>query len=99
MLKPWKLRESPRLTFPTSFNHDLFNYEPFSSAEGYNGPVLLIRGTADDLVDDATCHRYESLYNGKCNYKTIEGANHNFASAFARAELDKLMLEFLTPLK
>ena len=87
------------LTFPTSFNHDLFNYEPFSSAEGYNGPVLLIRGTADDLVDDATCHRYESLYNGKCNYKTIEGANHNFASAFARAELDKLMLEFLTPLK
>ena len=87
------------LTFPTSFNHDLFNYEPFSSAEGYNGLVLLIRGTADDLVDDATCHRYESLYNGKCNYKTIEGANHNFASAFARAELDKLMLEFLTPLK
>ena len=52
-----------------------------------------------NLVDDATCHRYESLYNGKCNYKTIEGANHNFASAFARAELDKLMLEFLTPLK
>lgn len=87
------------LTFPTSFNYDLFNYEPFSSAEGYNGPVLLIRGTADDLVDDAICHRYESLYNGKCNYKTIEGANHNFASAFARAELDKLMLEFLTPLK
>ena len=55
--------------------------------------------TDQSLVDDATCHRYESLYNGKCNYKTIEGANHNFASAFARAELDKLMLEFLTPLK
>ena len=87
------------LCFPTSFNHDLYQYEPFSSAAGYTGAVLLIRGTADDLVDDATCHRYEALYNGKCSYKTIEGANHNFASGSARAELDRLILEFLTPLK
>ena len=87
------------LCFPTSFNHDLYQYEPFSSAAGYTGAVLLIRGTADDLVDDATCHRYEALYNGKCSYKTIEGAHHNFASGSARAELDRLILEFLTPLK
>ena len=30
------------LTFPTSFNHDLFNYEPFSSAEGYNLSLIHI---------------------------------------------------------
>lgn len=87
------------LCFSTAFNHDLYQYEPFSSAAGYTGPVLLVRGTADNLVDDATCHRYEELYAGKCTYAAIEGANHNFASANARTELDKLMLDFLQPLK
>lgn len=87
------------LCFSTAFNHDLYQYEPFSSASGYIGPVLLIRGTADELVDDATCKKYEALYPGHCTYRTIDGANHNFASLTARAELDRLLLDFLQPLK
>lgn len=87
------------LCFATSFNHDLYQYEPFSSAAGYDGPVLIVRGTADDLVDDATCHRYETLYSGKCTYQTIEGANHNFASASARKELNQYILSFLQALE
>ena len=53
----------------------------------------------DDLVDDATCHKYETLYSGKCTYQTIEGANHNFASASARKELNESILTFLQALK
>ena len=87
------------LCFATSFNHDLYQYEPFSSAAGYEGPVLIVRGTADDLVDDATCHKYETLYSGKCTYQTIEGANHNFASASARKELNESILTFLQALE
>lgn len=87
------------LCFATSFNHDLYQYEPFSSAAGYEGPVLIVRGTADDLVDDATCHKYETLYSEKCTYQTIEGANHNFASASARKELNESILTFLQALE
>ena len=50
------------LKFATAFNKDLHQYEPFSSAKGYHGPVLLIRGTKDELVDEGTCEKYREVY-------------------------------------
>lgn len=83
------------LKFSTAFNKDLNQYEPFSTADGYQGPVLLIRGTKDELVDEATCEKYRSVYGDACTYITIEGGNHNFSSLPAREACEQAILNFL----
>lgn len=83
------------LCFSTAFNKDLHQYEPFSSAAGYTGPVLLIRGTRDELVDDATCKKYCDVYGDTCTYLTVENGNHNFASIPAREACEAAIINFL----
>ena len=43
------------LKFSHAFNYDLEKYNPFEDAAGYAGPTLLVRGTRDELADEATC--------------------------------------------
>lgn len=83
------------LCFSTRFNQDMYKYEPYSTAEGYKGPVLIVRGTNDQLVDDMSCIKYKNIYDERCIYKKIEGANHNFSSMSAREEIDKTVLSYL----
>lgn len=83
------------LCFSTAFNKDLHQYEPFSTAKGYAGPVLLIRGTEDKLVDNATCEKYMEVYGDACTFVEIEGGNHNFASIPAREQLFKVISDFI----
>lgn len=82
------------LKFSTAFNKDLDQYEPFSAAAGYEGPVLLIRGTEDQLVDEAMCEKYRALY-ADCTYVQVEGGNHNFSSIPASEECEKAILDFI----
>ena len=51
------------LKFNIDFNYDLYNYEPFSNAMGYDKDVIIIRGTKDKLVDDRACQAYLNCYN------------------------------------
>ncbi len=83
------------LKFATAFNKDLHRYEPFSSAKGYHGPVLLVRGTKDELVDEGTCEKYREVYGDACRYITVEGGNHNFASVPAREACNRAVISFL----
>ncbi len=83
------------LKFCTSFNRDLHQYEPFSTAKGYDGPVLLIRGAKDELVDEAICEKYRKIYGNACTYTTVEGGNHNFSSLPARESCEQAILTFL----
>ena len=83
------------LCFSTAFNKDLHQYEPFSTAEGYDGPVLLVRGTEDKRVDSATCQIYVDVYGDNCSFVELEGGNHNFSSIPVRVELFKAILEFV----
>lgn len=82
------------LCFSTAFNKDLHQYEPFSTAKGYEGPVLLIRGTEDKLVDAATCEKYVEVYGDTCTYVELEGGNHNFSSIPVREQLFRHISEF-----
>lgn len=82
------------LCFSTAFNKDLHQYEPFSTAKGYAGPVLLIRGTEDKLVDHATCEKYVEVFSDACTLIEIEGTNHNFTSIPAREQLFKKIISF-----
>ena len=84
------------LKFSHNFNYDLANYNPFEDAK--NAPAsktLIIRGTADKLVDDRTCETYLALYPEGSVYRTIENANHNFSSIPHREELNRMIVEFI----
>lgn len=83
------------LCFTTAFNKDLHQYEPFSTARGYEGPVLLVRGTEDKLVDTATCEKYVEVYGDACTFVELEGGNHNFSRIPVREALFKTIAEFL----
>lgn len=82
------------LKFSHAFNYDLEHYKPFEDAAGYNGPAFIVRGTKDELVDDATCETYLSLYKNKnSRFVHIENGNHNFSSIPCRTALtEKLCL-------
>lgn len=83
------------LCFSTAFNKDLHNYEPFTTAKGYEGPVLLVRGTEDKLVDHAVCEKYMEVYGDACIFVEIEGGNHNFSSIPTREKLFKSIVDFI----
>lgn len=83
------------LCFSTAFNKDLHSYEPFTTAKGYEGPVLLVRGTEDQLVDHAACEKYMEVYGDACTFVEIEGGNHNFSSIPIREKLFKSIVEFI----
>ena len=83
------------LKFNIDFNYDLYNYEPFSSAMGYDNDVLIIRGTEDKLVDNRTCQAYLDCYNSdKTTYIEIEGGDHNFANIKAKSECENAIIDF-----
>lgn len=82
------------LRFSTAFNKDLHQYEPFSTAAGYHGPVLLVRGTEDKLVDTEICNKYVEVYGDACTFVEIEGGNHNFSSIPVREKLFELIADF-----
>ena len=84
------------LKFSHDFNYDLARYNPFEDAKGAPAEkVLIIRGTADKLVDDRTCETYLALYPQGSVYKKIENANHNFASINHRRKLNETIVSFI----
>ena len=83
------------LCFSTAFNKDLHQYEPFSTATGYHGPVLLVRGTEDKLVDTEVCKKYMEVYADACTFLELEGGNHNFSSIPVREQLFETIVHFI----
>ena len=83
------------LKFSHAFNYDLEKYNPFKDAAGYAGPTLIVRGTRDELVDEATCETYLSLYeNSKSRLVHVENANHNFVGIPCRTALTNEVCKF-----
>ena len=83
------------LKFNIDFNYDLYNYEPFSNAMGYDKDVVIIRGTEDKLVDNRACQAYLNCYNSdKSIYVEIEGGDHNFANIKSKKECEDAIINF-----
>ncbi len=83
------------LRFGLEFNYDLAKYSPFEDAKGYEGSVLILRGTKDELVDDKTCETYMECYTGAKKFVKIEGGNHNFASIPAREACEAEIVNYV----
>ena len=83
------------LCFSTTFNKTMHPYEPFAAAKGYEGPVLLIKGSEDQMVYEEICQKYMYVYGEKCKFVLVEGGNHNFASIPARKAVEEAILGFV----
>lgn len=83
------------LPFSTTFNKTMHPYEPFEKAKGYHGPVLLIKGSEDQMVYEEICQKYMDVYGENCTYVYVEGGNHNFASIPTRKVVEDAILKFV----
>ena len=57
--------------------------DPYEEMKGYNGPVLLIHGTADEIVNISYARKLKEIY-PDIRYEEIDGGGHMF-----KAEADE----------
>ena len=67
--------------FPMKLGGDyartMIDMDPYEELKGYSGPVLLIHGTADKIVDISYSRKLKDFY-PNCRYEEIEGGGHMF---------------------
>lgn len=64
-------------------------------ALGYEGPIMLIHGTEDEVVPVDVAYVYQDIYGKNINISLIEGANHQFRSLKWKQEVYQLSADFL----
>ncbi|HEX2953643.1 MAG TPA: alpha/beta fold hydrolase [Bacillota bacterium] len=60
---------------------DLKHWEIYRCAAPYQGPVLLLHGSADPSIPLVDSERYLALYDNSAKMQVIKGANHSFDDA------------------
>ena len=55
----------------------VINMNPYREMSGYTGPVLLVHGTADRIVNIRYARKLKEIY-PDCRYEEIEGGGHMF---------------------
>ena len=55
----------------------VMDMDPYQAIRGYEGPVLLVHGTDDSLVDISYSRRAKEVY-AQCEYHEIQGGGHGF---------------------
>ena len=61
----------------------------YEEIRGYDGPVLLVHGTADKIVNISYARKAHEVYK-QCEYLEIEGAGHMFSKEHDRIAMDAL---------
>lgn len=72
---------------------DVINMNIYDEIQGYDGPVLLVHGTKDDIVDVSYSRKAKEIYR-QCTYVEIDGAGHGFNRDYDRTAMDAVK-EFL----
>ena len=87
--------------FPMKLGGDyartVMRMDPYEAMKGYAGPVLLVHGTADKIVDIRYSRKLKEIYTD-CRYEEIEGGGHPFkgkADEMARCILCEYMSTML----
>lgn len=76
---------------------DVLDMNPFDAISPYDGPVLIIHGSKDKIVDVSYAHKAREAYNQnsiKCELAVLEGAGHGF-KAKENAVAMQIVQEFL----
>lgn len=83
------------LVFKMAFNHSMGAHpDPYIEAEGYDGPVLIVRADDDELVSSEDCERYQAVYKD-ARYVRAAGGGHDFTSLDARATVFDVVARFV----
>jgi len=73
---------------------DVIGMNVYDEIRGYDGPVLLIHGTTDDLVNISYSRQAKTVYK-QCEYLEIEGAGHMFSKKDDQMAMEALK-KFMT---
>lgn len=73
---------------------DVINMNIYDEISGYDGPVLLVHGTKDTIVDINYSRKAKEVYK-QCEYLEIDGADHMFKKRHDRKAMDALA-KFMT---
>lgn len=77
-----------------NFLRDFLRKDVYKAASDYDGNVLIIRGTKDELVFNDANEKLEKAY-PHARYEQIDGADHSFTNLDDRDKIFKMMYEFL----
>lgn len=87
--------------FPMKLGGDyarcVISMDPYEEMKGYEGPVFLIHGTADPIVNITYSQKLKNIY-PKCTYEEVEGAGHGFKRQYDRQACEALK-QFMTDYK
>lgn len=64
--------------------------DAYEAIRGFEGPVLLVHGTADRIVKIDYSRRAAEVYGGQCRFETIPGGGHIFRGAAAQKAAELL---------
>ena len=59
----------------------VLDMDPYQAMRGYTGPVLLVHGTQDRIVDLSYARKLKDIY-PDCRYEEIEGGEHVFKGKY-----------------
>ena len=83
--------------FPMELGGDyaraVIGMDPYQEMRGYTGPVLLLHGTADPIVDIGYSQRLSRVYQN-CRYEEIDDGGHMFKGK-ADEEACRILREFM----
>ncbi|MFC0335074.1 alpha/beta hydrolase family protein [Paenibacillus sepulcri] len=73
------------------FTDSLAQFQPLTELRSFNGDVLVVHGTADEVVPVDYCFLYQKMFwlrkEGSCDKEVILQADHTFSSRAAREQL------------
>lgn len=79
--------------FPMKLGGDyarcVIGMDPYEEMKGYEGPVFLIHGTADPIVNISYSRKLKDIYPA-CTYVEIEDGGHGFKKAYDRKACEAL---------
>ena len=88
--------------FPMKLGGDyarcVIGMDPYEEMKGYEGPVFLIHGTADPIVNISYSQKLRDIY-PVCTYVEIEGGGHGFKKQYdlqACEALRQFMADFIS---
>lgn len=78
------------------YAQDVWDLSVYEEIEKYEGPVLLLHGTADDVVPVSYSERACEVYKNAA-FRTIKGAGHGFFNETGE-EADRIVVDYLKTL-
>jgi dipeptidyl aminopeptidase/acylaminoacyl peptidase len=67
----------------------VINMDIYEEIRGYEGPVLLVHGTKDKIVNISYARKAHEVYK-QCEYLEVEGAGHKFSKEHDQIAMDTL---------